>query len=473
LRRNNDSTYENKVDALDVLFVNPSLDWKLDKQTKISQRVQNDIPNQETPHIGIAYLLASAKKQGITAKYFDMVADELSVLQLVELVNKTKPSLIGFTAFSVQANVAGAIAESLKHEVSGLVICVGGCHASALPQRTLEEFPAFDFVVCGEGEKILSRIIEADGDPALLSKIQGVVTRGKTDVSWNPVSDVDSLPFPAWEEFNLDKYPGTYPHRTKRELPMVAGRGCPYRCVFCCRALGDVPRLRSVLSVVAEIEYNIERFGCESIAFLDETFMLKKEWAKEFFETLIRRGINRKITWSCSTRVSQTSPELFQRMKEAGCYYIFFGLESANNETLKTIKKNITVEDIYNAVKWSKQAGIIPVGAFIIGLPGDTEDHVRQAIDLGKKLNLYSITFPIAVPFPGTDLRKWAEKNQYGMKILSDNWARYGKQGPGVMESVDLSWNRRKELQQIAYSYFPKQNMDEYLVHQRKLGYGF
>jgi anaerobic magnesium-protoporphyrin IX monomethyl ester cyclase len=461
---------ENPRETLDLLLINPSLDWKLDQREKIVKRIEENIPNQETPHIGMAYLLAVAKKLGLKARYMDMVMEGFSVEQLLDYVTKTRPALIGFTAFTIQIRTAGIIASRIKSEAPGAIICVGGPHATAIPQQTLEEFPAFDFVVCGEGEELLPKLFVSLGGEDGLAKLPGVLTRKGGDVSWNPIANLDALPFPAWEEFDLSKYPGTYPHRTRLELPMVSERGCPYRCVFCCRSLGDALRRRSVHSVITEIERNIEEFKCESIAFLDETFVLNMKWADEFFTAMLARGLNKKITWSCSTRVSNTSPELLRRMREAGCYYVFFGLESADDAALKHIKKGVTVEQIRNAVKWAKQAGIVPVGSFIIGLPGDTEEHAFKAIELAEELELYSVTFPIAVPFPGTELREMALKNEYGMRIVSNNWDHYGKQDPGVMESEDLSWSRRKELQRLAYMRHPKKNLDNYLQRLQEMG---
>jgi radical SAM superfamily enzyme YgiQ (UPF0313 family) len=212
------------------------------------------------------------------------------------------------------------------------------------------------------------------------------------------------------------------------------------------------------------MKHNIAEYGCESVAFLDETFAVNKKWADEFFANMISSGLNKQITWSCSTRVSNMSPELLRRMRDAGCYYIFYGLESADNSTLKRIKKGITVEQMRNAIKWTKEVGIIPTGAFIIGLPGDTEEHVIKDIELSEELDLYSTTFPIASPFPGTELRDMALKNMYGMRIISNNWDDYGKQAPGVMESDDLSWDRRRDLQKIAYVRNPKKQLDSYMT---------
>ncbi|MHC4595375.1 MAG: B12-binding domain-containing radical SAM protein, partial [Planctomycetota bacterium] len=415
----NSKNLSKDADRLDLLLINPSLDWQYQRQRKIAVRIEDHLPSQETPHIGIAYLLAVAKKAGYRTKYIDMVMDAFSVEELLQYVAKTKPSLIGITAFAVQISAASTIAGKIKQQMAEALICVGGSHASAIPEQTLEEFPDFDFVVCGEAENLLPKIFDCLGNYDALSRLSGIVTKDKKDHTWVPIQNIEDIPLPAWEEFDLTKYPGNCPHRTRQELPVVTGRGCPFRCVFCCRALGSKVRRRSVESVISEIERNIEEFGCESIAFLDETFVLSKDWAEQFFSQLIYRGLNKKINWSCSMRVSNVSPELFQRMKEAGCYYIFFGIESASDATLKRIKKGITLPQIRNAVKWTKQAGITPIGAFIIGLPGDSEADILKSVELAKELDMYSNTFPIAIPFPGTEMREMALKNMYGMKILS------------------------------------------------------
>ncbi len=452
--------------TLDFLFVNPSLNWEEDQKKKISMRVNEDIPNQETPLIGIAYLLSIGKKLGYNVKYIDMVMDSYSLDRLLEYLSENKPPIVGLTGFTVQIKTAAYIAAKIKERFPDIKICVGGVHVTPVPKQTLDEFPIFDFVICGEAELIFQDIIKNINDIKKLSEITGVVTREKNiegKVLWNYIKNIDDLPFPAWEEFDLTKYPGSYPHRTKLELPMIAGRGCPFQCVFCCKALGSAIRLRSVSSVISEIERNIKDFGCQSISFIDETFTLNKKWTEEFFDEMIKRGLNKKISWSCSTRVNDMTPEFLKRMKAAGCYYIFYGMESADDETLIRIKKNITVEQIKNAVKWTKEAGIVPVGAFIIGLPGDCEKEIMKAIDLGDELDLFSITFPIAVPFPGTALRDMAIKDEYGMRIISHNWDDYGKQDPGVMESEELPWSKRKELQKLAYIRHPKKNYDDYL----------
>jgi len=150
-------------------------------------------------------------------------------------------------------------------------------------------------------------------------------------------------------------------------------------------------------------------------------------------------------------------------MKESGCYYVFFGLENADDAILNNARKRITVSQIKKAVEWAKSSGIIVSGSFIIGLPGETEETVRKSIKLAQELDLYSTTFPIAVPYPGTVLRKMAIDHEYGLRILSNNWENYDKQYPGVMESEQLSIERRRELQKLAYDLNPKKKIKEYV----------
>lgn len=461
---NTQDSKNNGVQQLDILFIYPSYGNAAAIARLRPERVQEDIPNQESPNIGIGYLLAQAKRDGISAKYIDMVFNNYSVEDVVQFVADHRPTLVAFTAFTPHIKAAGHVADKIKAAFPSTVIGAGGVHASAIPIDTLNEFPSFDFAYVGEAEDTLTAILENVHNVNALGKVPGVVIRGQQTFESAWTKDLDSLAFPAWEEFDLTRYGGLSPHRTARELPMLAQRGCPYKCNFCMRASGDTVRMRSVKSVVAEIEHNIEDFGCESISFLDETFGLNKKWAKELFSAFRKRGLNKKISWACSTRVSHTTPELMEAFSEAGCYYTFFGFESADSEVLLTTGKKITTDDMLRTVGWAKDAGIVPVGAFIIGLPDEKEEGVFKSIDFADQLNLFSVTFPIAVPFPGTDLYALAKDGKHGMEILSYDWDSYGKQEGGVLESADISWSRRKELQNIAYERHPKKNLDAYIA---------
>ena len=459
----------NKCKKIDFLIVTPSANWEEDERILLAMRLDDKSTNQNTPLYSVTAVITPAIEAGYSVEQIDMRADRVSIKGLIDIIIRTGAKLVGFTAFTRQINDVGKMAMLIKDSRSDVVICCGGPHVSALPVETLEEFPAIDFVVRGEADEVILKVLDMECDINKISKIEGVITRGKKDISWVFVEDINKLPYPAWYKYDLSKYGGIHRHGTELELPLITGRGCPYKCTFCCRANGDIPRRKEVSVVIGEIEHYIEKYGCKTLAILDENFVLKNSWLKEFFEKMIKRGLNKKVKWSCSMRVNLVTEELMERMKDAGCYYIFFGFESANDKTLKAIKKGITTSKMLDAVNLTKKVGIIPTGAFMIGLPGDTESEVYQAIELGKKLDLFSITFPIAVPYPGTELREEALRNKYGMRILTNDWSKYGKKDPDgyegfkILESDDFSAERRIEMQKIAYAQHPKKNIDEYL----------
>jgi radical SAM superfamily enzyme YgiQ (UPF0313 family) len=151
-------------------------------------------------------------------------------------------------------------------------------------------------------------------------------------------------------------------------------------------------------------------------------------------------------------------------MRRAGCYYVFFGFEHGDDEMLKIMGKRINSEQARQSTKWAKEAGLVVVGCFILGLPGETLETARKNMRFAKDLNIYSTSFPIACPYPGTLLRKQAERNEYGLKILTNNWDDYGKQHPGVMESNVLSIDQLRALQKEAYELNPKKNIDDYEI---------
>ena len=448
---------------LDLLLVQPSLDFTKDLNALMARKVEEDIIISNCPPPGIGYLLSITRQNNIKAKFIDMVTSKVHAEELYHYINVSKPTIVGFGALTIQIKHAGTLAQEIKKRFPDTLVCAGGMHPTAMPKETLEEFPALDFVVSGEGELVLLKIFEHLDKKLPLSTIPGVATRDKPEPGGQQINDLDNLPFPAWGEMDLNLFHGIFPHRTKLELPMWTSRGCPFPCTFCARPLGRDRVNRSVESVISEIERNIEEFGCESIAFIDETFIVNKKWSSELFRTMIKRGLNKKINWSCETHVNITSPELFELMKESGCYYVFFGLENADDSILRDSGKMSKTATVKNAVKWAKDAGVVVAGSFIIGLPGETDETVMHSIKLAQELGLYSVTFPIAVPFPGTYLRQQALNGEHGLRLLTDDWNDYDKQHPGVMESDTMSIGRRLELQKIAYELNPKNKIEDYI----------
>ena len=421
----------------------------------------------------MGYLIAFAKKNGFKVKYIDMVAHMFSIDQLLTYISSSKPILIGFTAYTVQIYSVEIVAKEIKKRYPNITITIGGAHATAIPRETLSECPSIDFAICGEGEYPFVQVIERLKQRISVKNVLGVVGRNDTEYSFDSLeikhkqggqTKLEDLPFPDWSVFDLSKYPGVDPHHTNLELPVSTSRGCPSKCVFCVRPFGRIRRKRTIQSIVQEIKYNIAEYGCESIFFADETFVADINFSRKLFDAFIKEGLYKKIRWSCETRVDFISEDLFSKMKEAGCYYVFFGIESGNDHVLKIVNKGFSVNQIKKAVQLAKNAKLICSGSFILGLPGETEKSILDSIKLAKELDIYSVTFPIACPFPGTEIRRMAKENEYGLRILSNRWDKYGKQYPGVMDSETLTIDKLRELQKKAYDYNPKKPFPKELL---------
>ena len=410
-----------------------------------------------SPALSAGYILSNTRKRGFTVKYIDMDACLIPLGRLLDFIAKNRPGLIGITAVTTMVKTAAAIARSIKEQQPDMLICLGGVHATMVPGRTIDEFKEFDFIIRGEGEEvipdILSRLREGRSD---IEDIPGVMVRGCKKESNRLVENIELLPMPAWDLFDLFRYPGVDLHRTRRELPIITARGCPFDCCFCCRQPGmRKVRYRSAESIIDEIAAGITDFGAEAFIFTDETFTLNKTFTTKVCEAIITRGFNKKIRWSCSTRVDQADPEIFKLMRSAGCYDVFFGFESGDDRLLEIAGKRITTAQMRTAVKYVKDAGLASHGCFILGLPGETEETIEKARLLAAELDIRGVSFPIAVPFPGTRLETMAERGEYGLRIFSKNWDDYGKQYPGIMEQGNLTVEKLLFYQQKSYLHHP------------------
>lgn len=446
---------------IDILFINPSP--LMEERIKHFKEMNIKDNHSLLPNVGIAYLLAVANKHNISAKYLDVSANPICANEIVDLVVQYNPKVVGFTGWTSLIKKSAYLAKLIKEKLPNVLICIGGPHGTAIPIETLQEFESFDFVMCGEAENTL---IELFDNNLNFDKVANIVSRTKTQYCLPKQVDLDSLPFPMWEAFDLELYNGFNSGLGTEtghslELPISTSRGCFGTCTFCWRQFGRIRRHRSVESVLAELERDITDFGCHSINFFDETFIDNDEfdWSIELFEKMIAGGLHKKIKWAGEMRVDIKDTNIFKLMKEAGCYFMFFGVESGTEKIRKNVGKIFTNEQVINTITAARNADINCAAAFILGLPGETEDTMMESIKLAQKLNIYSTTFPIAVPFPGTAIRRSAERGQWGLKILSRDWDVYDKQYPGVMDSETLSIDTIRKYQALAYEMNPQKKM--------------
>jgi len=321
---------------------------------------------------------------------------------------------VGITTMTPTIGSAIKIAKGIKKNDNSRFIFMGGAHVTALPEKTLEDVPEIDTVVIGEGEITTAIVIERIKNKKNLKNVLGIAYRedGKIVVnSLRPIiKNLDSLPIPAYHLLPINKYRPYPPHGKK--LPYMAvmtSRGCPFRCTFCSKPVhGKIYRAKSSKAIIEEIKYIKERYGIKELLFYDDTFTLSRERIIKLCDEMIKNEIN--IPWSCETRVNLVDRELLSKMKSAGCYIISYGVESGNQEILNIIKKDISIEQVKNAFKITRDLGIIIVSYFMLGCPGDTEQTMKQTIEFAKELDANFTQFSICTPFPGTEIANFIKQ---------------------------------------------------------------
>lgn len=230
----------------------------------------------------------------------------------------------------------------------------------------------------------------------------------------------------------------------------MLSRGCPYGCTFCNahQYHGKKFRKRSVTSVIEEIKMCVEKYNISNFLFWGESFSLDFEYANEITDAILESGL--KINWSTRTMVDRIDLTLLKKMKKAGCRSLSLGIETYNQTLLDNVKKGTTIQDITSAIKTVKEAGIISIGHFIIGLPGDNMDNATETINFSIKSGLDYAQFYCAVPYPNTPMGKFAKVQNW---IESEDYTKYHL-ADAVMHNENLSIDDIKKLRRKAYTKF-------------------
>ncbi len=358
------------------------------------------------PPMGLALIAAVLERAGYQVTILEANVLKLQPEDVVPMV--TDADVVGLTAMTPTIGAAISIARHLKQANPDLTIILGGAHATLLPEETLAAAPEIDIVVRGEGEQTIIELLHGLEHKQPLDDIPGITYREDGTVistaARSTTIDLDSLPFLAYHLLPRQRYKPHPPHG--RALPfatIITSRGCPYRCSYCSKPIfGDKFRGQSPERVVEEVAYYKENFSIKELAFYDDVFTLNKKRAYAIADEIIRRRL--KIHWTCEARVNLVDKELLRHIKHAGCYSIAYGIESGSQEILNTLDKDISLEQVEEAVRLSREVDLQTIGYFMIGSPGESPETIRRTIQFAKKLKLDFTQFAITTPFPGTKL---------------------------------------------------------------------
>jgi radical SAM superfamily enzyme YgiQ (UPF0313 family) len=363
--------------------------------------------------IYLSYATGNLEKHGFETKLVDAVANGWSHEQTLQFVRQFKPdlALIDTSTPSIYNDVS--IAFKIK-ETGVQHVSLVGTHPTRLDKETLELDKNIDSVCRGEYDETvveLAKTLEAGKSPA---EVKGLTFRQGQKIIKNPdrplIKDLDALPFVSEvykRHLDIKKY--FYASLLWPQVTLLTARGCPYNCSFCNIPFKASYRFRSPENVVSELEYiESELPYVREVMIEDDTFPVIKERTEKICRLLVERKI--RVKWSCNARVN-TDLETLKLMKKANCRLLCVGFETPRQNILDSIHKNTTKELQVDFMKNTRRAGLLVNGCFILGLPGDTKDSIRETIEFAKELNPDTAQFYPLMVYPGTEAYEWAKRS--------------------------------------------------------------
>ena len=380
-----------------------------------------DIANRMVPQ-GLLSIAAYLTRQGHDVFVYDCLGPHaaINIIEQVKVILNYHPHIVGFSATTSSFPDAADLAAKIKGQSRDTITVCGGVHVSALEGKLLKDYPAFDFLIAGEGELSMAQLAAGD-DPA---GIKGLIWRQKEEVITNEahekISDLDSLPFPAYEK--LHGFPHEYhlPLFSYIQTPgatMITSRGCMFQCSYCDRSVFKKGfRYNSATYIYEHMKYLRTRFGVRHINIYDDLFTANRPRIVELCEKLTRQPL--KINFNCAVRVGYTDDDLLGMLKAAGCLMVSLGIESADPQMLERHKSGISLDDVRDTVNRIQAAGLRAKGLFMMGLPGETRQSIKRTSDFIILLGLDDMNMAKFTPFPGAPL--WSTIREEG--AFNEDW---------------------------------------------------
>lgn len=392
----------------------------------------------------LAYVVAVLEKAGIEVEFIDAVVEEMSISDFADAAAKTNPDMVVIECSTPSIKYDLLTAKSLKERMSDVFTVLIGSHPTFFHREIMRDNPQVDAICKGEFDLIVRDLAVAFSNGHKLDKVKGITYRDGQGVQENEdrplIKNVDELPFPARHIVKSEYYrQGTF--TGKRCTTMVSSRGCPHRCTYCLwpkTLYGNRFRARSAENVVAEIEQVVKDFHIDEIYFDDDSLALNRARILRICQLINQKGI--EVKWIPQCRVDSMDDEVVGAMKKAGCHYIRFGVESGSQKMLDIMKKGTTLAQIERAFDLCRKVGIRTQAFFLLGIPGETSQTIRETIEFAKKLRPDSAQFAVVVPHPGTELYEICKSKGW---LQYESWEDFSA-GNCLIETEKLS---RKDVE--------------------------
>ncbi len=438
-------------EGVDIMLVYPPTPdgglW-IRTQHRVGRRTRE---NMVWPQVSLAQM-AALLLPNYKLKIVDANAERMGWEEFSKLIDKYQPKyyLTQVTAPTLENDMYGCFLAKSR----GVTTIAFGTHVTPIPRESMRPYPSLDYVLVGEpdlsirdlldhlegkiddrSQVILTLFTEHDPsyEPAVnedgsvdLHGIKGLAWRDGNEIVVNSprpfIKDLNDLPIPKHELLPLQKY----------RMPLIKGpftfivtsRGCPAGCTYCIKHVSYQysTRLRSPELIMQEL-WQLKKMGINTIHMYADLFTINRDQVVDLCQRMIAEDID--LRWMCNSRVDFVDEEMLQLMGQAGCWLISWGIESGNEQILKHAHKGANPAKAERALLWAKKAGIKNWGYFIIGLPGETEETIRETIEFSKKLPLDIALFHVAAPYPGTP---------FFFEVIENGWFRPGTR----WEQVDM-----------------------------------
>ena len=439
------------AEAVDILLVNPPTPdgglW-IRTQHRVGRRTRE---NMVWPQVSLAQLAAMLHPQYKVA-VIDANAEQMGWPEFARELDRLVPRyyLTQVTAPTLENDMYGCFLAKAR----GAQTIAFGTHVTPIPGQTMRPYPALDYILLGEPDLTIRDLLDhledkidqrpdnirklfADHDPLYqpaitpdgqvdMSAIKGLVWRNGREIAINLtrpfIPNLSDMPLPMHHLLPLDKY----------RMPMIRGpftfivssRGCPAGCTYCIKHVSYQysTRVRRPEDIMEEL-WILKKLGMNNIHMYADLFTVNREQVMGLCELMIKEKID--IKWTCNSRVDYVDKEMLQMMAKAGNWLISWGIESGSEKILRHARKGAYPEKAQQSLQWARDAGIKNWGYFIIGLPGETEETIRQTIDFSKDLPLDIALFHVAAPYPGTP---------FFFEVVEKGWFRAGTR----WEQVDM-----------------------------------
>ena len=380
------------------------------------------------PPLGIMYLAAyirtkfKAEIRIVNQKLNNMPDDEL-----VKQAREFGADVVGLSVMTTNAYGLPYITSALKTALPDALVVIGGPHVSAFEARSLEGNMA-DVAVPYEGEIAFEKIINAHFGGGNMAEVPGIFRRAKDGIISNSgitafIEDIDSLPFPAYDLIDLKSYwrmPVMTASMRRGYISLFSSRGCPFQCIYCHRIFGDRLRLHSAQRVIEEMKFYIKQYGVNCFEFEDDIFNHDRKRLFEICELIGELETRIGLSFPNGLRIDELNEGSIDALADAGMYYCSCPLESGSPRIQKMIEKNLNIRKYLENVKYAASKRIFTFGFVMMGFPHETEEDIRQTIDVSCMSKLHTVAFYTLAPFPNTKVYNIAmSKNPDKLKSIN------------------------------------------------------